>query len=281
MRASPCQNFLCHILRRSSNAVNLGSMRRTRLIAYSVRSVALAALLGLVIHIPAAVAAEVTVCFAPPLPDGCDPTSVIIQTLGAAQHRILVQAYQFTSTPIANAIVEAHARGIDVRVILDKSNEKRGYSKLKFLQDAGIPVMIDSSSKIAHNKIMIVDSETVITGSFNFTKSAQAQNAENLVVIRDAHIATEYIQNWKEHLAQSQAPGPAAAAGEPVEPKPPLGPFVGDIRTGKFFWPACESFNKIAPANRVPFATWQAAESAGYKAAKNCPNYSLTGNFPQ
>jgi len=233
-----------------------------------------ALLLGLTSYSLTAVATEVTVCFAPPLPDGCDPTQMIIQTLSTAQHQILVQAYKFTSIPIAKAIVEAHRKGVDVRVILDKSNEKDFYSRSKSFQEAGIPVTIDSAYHIAHNKIIIVDGETVITGSFNFTKSAENQNAENLVVIRDAHIATEYIQNWNDHFAHSQAPGTRPTAQEAVQPEPIAGPFVGDIRTGKFFWPACESFNKIAPANRVPFATWQAAKSAGYKAAKNCPNSS-------
>jgi phosphatidylserine/phosphatidylglycerophosphate/cardiolipin synthase-like enzyme len=92
-----------------------------------------ALLLGLTSYSLTALATEVTVCFAPPLPDGCDPTTVIIQTLGAAQHQILVQAYKFTSGPIARAIVEAHSRGVDVSVILDKSNEKDFYSKLKSL----------------------------------------------------------------------------------------------------------------------------------------------------
>jgi hypothetical protein len=141
--------------------------------------------------------------------------------------------------------------------------------------------MIDSAYKIAHNKVMIVDSETVITGSFNFTKSAQAQNAENLMIILDAHIATEYIQNWKDHLVHSQAPGTAATAEGLVEPKPSAGPFVGDKRSLKFAWPGCASFDKMAPANRVVFATRKDAESAGYIAARNCPNYSPISNFPE
>ncbi|HOF77241.1 MAG TPA: phospholipase D-like domain-containing protein [Smithellaceae bacterium] len=77
------------------------------------------------------------------------------------------------SAPIAAALVRAHKRGIDVRVILDKNQKKDGYSSATFLKNAGIPTFIDSAHAIAHNKVMIIDAETVITGSFNFTKAAE------------------------------------------------------------------------------------------------------------
>ena len=237
-----------------------------------VRHIALVALLlGLTSHDLSAVAADVTVCFAPPLAGGCDPTNTIIQTLGAAQHQILVQAYEFTSGPIAKAIVEAHRRGLDVRVILDKSNEHEGYSASKFLQHGGVPVMIDFAHNIAHNKVMIVDGETVITGSFNFTRSAEDQNAENLVVIRDETIANAYMRNWNDHLAHSRTPGPGPTAEDAVKPKLIDGQVVGNKSTRIFAWPGCASFDTMAPGHRVVFANRQAAESAGYRAAKNCP----------
>src|SRR5262249_10530151 len=62
---------------------------------------------------------EIQVCFSPPLPQGCDPTQTVIQALNSAQHQILVQAFSFTSAPIATAIVNARKRGVEVRVILD------------------------------------------------------------------------------------------------------------------------------------------------------------------
>ena len=175
-------------------------MNRTRL----VRHIALVALLlGLTSRDLFAVAADVTVCFAPPLAGGCDPTNTIIQTLGAAQHQILVQAYEFTSGPIVKAIVEAHRRGLDVRVILDKSNEHEGYSASKFLQHAGVPVMIDFAHNIAHNKVMIVDGETVVTGSFNFSANAECCNAENLLVIHRPALAVAYAENFARRRAVS------------------------------------------------------------------------------
>ena len=63
---------------------------------------------------------------------------------------------------------------------------------------------IDAQHAIAHNKVMIIDGETVITGSFNFTKAAEENNAENLLVIRDKKLADQYTKNWQEHERHSK-----------------------------------------------------------------------------
>lgn len=86
-----------------------------------------------------------------------------------------------------------------MEVILDKSQRTQKYSSATFLFNAGIPTKIDAQHAIAHNKVMIIDGETVITGSFNFTKAAEEKNAENLLVFRDKKLAERYIKNWQEH----------------------------------------------------------------------------------
>jgi len=63
---------------------------------------------------------------------------------------------------------------------------------------------IDSKHAIAHNKIMIIDKETVITGSFNFTKAAEEKNAENLLIIRNKDLANVYMENWYKHKEHSE-----------------------------------------------------------------------------
>jgi phosphatidylserine/phosphatidylglycerophosphate/cardiolipin synthase-like enzyme len=130
-------------------------------------------------------------------------TEAVVAILGKAKKSIYVQAYSFTSAPIAAALVEAHKRGVAINVILDRSQKTEKYSSADFVAHAGIAVLIDSKHAIAHNKIMIVDGETVITGSFNFTQSAEERNAENLLVISDNELAARYLQNWKEHEAHS------------------------------------------------------------------------------
>ena len=96
-----------------------------------------------------------------------------------------MQAYSFTSAPIAKALLNAHKRGIKVEVILDKSQRSQKYSSADFLANSGILTRIDAAHAIAHNKVIIIDSEIIITGSFNFSRAADEKNAENLLIIRD------------------------------------------------------------------------------------------------
>jgi phosphatidylserine/phosphatidylglycerophosphate/cardiolipin synthase-like enzyme len=70
---------------------------------------------------------------------------------------------------------------------------------------SNIPVKIDAAHAIAHNKVIVIDEEIVITGSFNFTKAAEEKNAENLLVIRDKKLAERYTENWQEHERHSEA----------------------------------------------------------------------------
>ena len=134
---------------------------------------------------------------------GC--TEAVIAELGRAKMSVLVQAYSFTSVSIAKALVEAHRRGVKVEVILDKSQRTANYSSADFVAHAGIPTLIDARHAIAHNKIIIIDSQPVITGSFNFTKAAEESNAENLLILRDAELAKRYTENWKKHEGHSEA----------------------------------------------------------------------------
>jgi phosphatidylserine/phosphatidylglycerophosphate/cardiolipin synthase-like enzyme len=133
----------------------------------------------------------VTVCFTP----GGNCTDAIVQALGGAKHTILAQAYSFTSAPIAKALLDAHKRGVQVQVILDKSQRSDKYSSADFLANQGVPVVIDANHAIAHNKVIVIDGELVITGSFNFTKAAQEKNAENLLILRDLALAAQYTKN--------------------------------------------------------------------------------------
>jgi phosphatidylserine/phosphatidylglycerophosphate/cardiolipin synthase-like enzyme len=146
------------------------------------------------------VAADVQVFFSPN--GGC--TEAVVENLKKATNTVLVQAYSFTSAPIAKALVDAEKRGVKVQVILDKSNRTEKYRSADFIQRTGIPTFIDAKHAIAHNKIMVIDSHTVLTGSFNFTKAAEYNNAENLLVIRGDDLAAKYTANWQAHLKHSE-----------------------------------------------------------------------------
>ena len=153
---------------------------------------------------PAAPAAEedgVTVYFSPD--GGC--TDAIVREIGKARRSIDVQAYSFTSAPIAKAVADAHKRGVAVRVVLDKSQRTARYSSATFLFNQGVPVFIDDGHAIAHNKVILIDGQTVVTGSFNFSKAAEESNAENLLVIRGKpKLAMAYAENFAKHLGHAE-----------------------------------------------------------------------------
>lgn len=137
-------------------------------------------------------------------PDG-GATAAVVKEIGAARTEILVQAYSFTSKPIAKALVDARKRGIRIEVVLDKSQRREKYTSADFVAHAGIPTYIDDRHAIAHNKIMIIDRNTLITGSFNFTKAAEEKNAENLLVMKgNKQLLDRYLRNFQDHKGHSE-----------------------------------------------------------------------------
>jgi phosphatidylserine/phosphatidylglycerophosphate/cardiolipin synthase-like enzyme len=132
---------------------------------------------------------------------GC--TKAIVDAINRAKSDVLIQAYSFTSPEIAKALVDAHRRGVNVEIILDKSNRSPKYSVADFAGHMGIPTFIDAKHAIAHDKVMIIDRNIVATGSFNFTRAAENNNAENLIIIQSKDLADIYLANWYKHQRHS------------------------------------------------------------------------------
>ena len=153
-------------------------------------------------HTPVTVPAQGTIEVAFSPPGGA--TSAIVQAIGEAKQRVWVQAYSFTSAPIAKAVLSAAKRGVEVKVVLDKSQRTQKYSVADFFANQGVPVYIDDQHAIAHNKVMVIDSGTLITGSFNFSKAAEQANAENLLIFRGSPALQQlYAGNFRFHLSHS------------------------------------------------------------------------------
>lgn len=133
-------------------------------------------------------------------------TGMLIDRIKKAKQTIYMQAYSFTSYGIAHALVKAHNRGVKVKGVFDQSNFKKNYfSFAPYLKKHGIAIWEDKIRKgIAHNKVMIIDGQTVETGSFNFTKAAQKKNAENMLIIDDKTLAQAYLANWKSRQKQGK-----------------------------------------------------------------------------
>jgi phosphatidylserine/phosphatidylglycerophosphate/cardiolipin synthase-like enzyme len=145
---------------------------------------------------------------------GC--TQAVVKEIQQAKKEVLVQAYSFTSKPIADALIEAKGRGLHVEILLDRSNEQETYTELRHLIDHGLAPHIDAQHAIAHNKIMIIDRRVLITGSFNFTHQAEAENAENLLIIKGhPELLRSYRQSFAEHKGHCQAPSHSQAIPAP------------------------------------------------------------------
>jgi phosphatidylserine/phosphatidylglycerophosphate/cardiolipin synthase-like enzyme len=171
---------------------------------------------------------------------------------------------------------------VDYKQLTDRRNHDDAFA-VEHLGEAGIPVLVDRPPGLMHNKVMIIDGEAVVTGSFNYTYSAEHRNVENLLVIHDPALAAQYTQHWRSRASASRplragasgAGGQSFAAQNSAEmdgatPPAPSGPIVGNRHSRIYEWPGCPGYDKISAANRVQFTNAQAAEQAGYRAARNC-----------
>jgi phosphatidylserine/phosphatidylglycerophosphate/cardiolipin synthase-like enzyme len=124
--------------------------------------------------------------------------ATVVAELAAARREVRVLAYSFTSAPIATALIEAKQRGVDVRAVLDESNRTDRRSRAGWLEAAGIPVAYDDREPIMHMKVIVIDGQTVLTGSYNLSVQAE-RNAEDLVTIRDADLAGRFAAEFARH----------------------------------------------------------------------------------
>jgi phosphatidylserine/phosphatidylglycerophosphate/cardiolipin synthase-like enzyme len=142
----------------------------------------------------------VGIYFTPP----ADVAAAVIDVIDQSKSEVLVQAYGFTHNGIAQALVRAHTRGVTVKVLLDAKTDSTNRYVTDLLVTQQIPLRLDAGHAIAHNKVIVVDGELVITGSFNFTNSAQTRNAENLLVLKSTELADSYKANWQSHWNHSR-----------------------------------------------------------------------------
>jgi phosphatidylserine/phosphatidylglycerophosphate/cardiolipin synthase-like enzyme len=146
-----------------------------------------------------ATATAVAVCFSPEE----DCTALAVDAIDRAEFQILVSAYGLTtSSKAVEALMQAKRRGVDVRVIADRTTPCERKSGLDHLAEAGVPIWIDNTVRIAHSKSMVIDSQVTLTGSMNWTGGA-AQNSENLNLIASKTIAAAYAGHWHQRLALS------------------------------------------------------------------------------
>jgi len=121
------------------------------------------------------------------------------------------------TTKIADALARAAKRGVEVQVIQDGPTAANNFDVIPVLLKGGVVVRGNKAHRIFHHKVMIIDGEIVVTGSYNFTNSAEKSNAENMIVLRSATLAQQYYKNFISHWERSY---PITTAPERKTAKP-------------------------------------------------------------
>ncbi|HEV2612679.1 MAG TPA: phospholipase D-like domain-containing protein [Noviherbaspirillum sp.] len=140
-----------------------------------------------------------------------DVEGLIVKVIRGAETQVLVHAYLLTSKKIATTLIAARRRGIDVQVLVDSEQVAKTPLATEMLHEmdrAGIPVWLETKYQNAHNKVIVTDpatsKATVVTGSYNFTWTAQHRNAENILVSRrNPALASRYTSNWERHRREA------------------------------------------------------------------------------
>ena len=146
---------------------------------------------------------------------GADCAALVAAKIASARSSLLVQAYNFTEPRIVAAVIAARRRGVAVTLLVDKISAHQRGEGVSAVRDAGIPVFVDNKPRIAHNKVVVIDGTTVITGSFNFSRNAECCNAENLLVVHSRALAAAYAANFARRRRVSETLATAARRRPP------------------------------------------------------------------
>ncbi|MBY0243994.1 MAG: phospholipase D family protein [Sphingobacteriaceae bacterium] len=130
---------------------------------------------------------------------------LVLKGINSAHKSIHVAAYSFTSKPIAEALLAASKRGVDVKVVADEKSNSGKYSATTYLANNKVPVKLDGNYPIFHHKFMVIDGVNLETGSFNYSAAAATKNAENVLILWNVPtIAATYDKEWTSLWNEAQ-----------------------------------------------------------------------------
>jgi phosphatidylserine/phosphatidylglycerophosphate/cardiolipin synthase-like enzyme len=143
----------------------------------------------------------------------------LINYINGAQDTIHIASFEFDLTPVAEALIAAHKRGVEVQWVTDdeygiEADEEEGRGQFAMLEDAGIEVKDDGRSALMHNKFWIFDRQTVWTGSTNITVNGNFRNNNNVIVIDSPRVAEIYEREFAEMWAGEFGPTSPSTAGD-------------------------------------------------------------------
>jgi phosphatidylserine/phosphatidylglycerophosphate/cardiolipin synthase-like enzyme len=135
-----------------------------------------------------------------------DVLANIIDEVNRAQSSIRFMVFSFTVDPIGQAMVDRWRAGALVRGIFEVTGSETRFSELPMMLCAGMEVRQDGNPFRLHHKVIIIDDQTVITGSFNISQNAVESNDENLLIITDRDLAAEFVAEFERRWAESRLP---------------------------------------------------------------------------
>lgn len=131
--------------------------------------------------------------------------ALVLKVIGSAKHDLRMMGYSFTSPTISAALAKAARSGVDVKLVLDEHGNEGRASKnaMNYVVNAGVQLRTIDKYKIQHDKVIVVDGQTVETGSFNYTASAAKANSENVLVAWEVpDLAADYLRHWQSRWDQ-------------------------------------------------------------------------------
>ena len=129
---------------------------------------------------------------------GDDCENAIVSSIRNAKHSVKICVFTISENVISDAVVKAHKEGISVKIITDNDKLNDMGSDIRMLSKAGIRIRIDQSSSHMHHKFCVVDKEVLLTGSYNWTKSAADRNQENILVTEDPKMVKSYLSEFEK-----------------------------------------------------------------------------------
>lgn len=139
---------------------------------------------------------------------GC--AAAIIEQIDAAKESIDYRMYNFTLPEIGDALIRAHKRKVNVRIMVDKKEARKLWSQAQRCATAGLQVYVDGKEKIVHNKARVFDKKLLMFGSFNDTKSAENFNSEELVLMICTPLVEAFLDDFESHLKHAERLGKKA-----------------------------------------------------------------------
>ncbi len=122
---------------------------------------------------------------------------IILRRLHRAKRSIRFMAFSFTSDRIGETVIRKHDEGLDVKGLFERSGSNSRYSEYVKMKIEGVPVKLDRNRNSMHHKVFIIDETTVITGSYNFSRNANRNNDENILIISNREIARIYLDEFR------------------------------------------------------------------------------------